>query len=153
MGTQTKLTLTVTSPAFGQSGLIPSKYTCEGENINPALEIKSIPQETKSLVLIIDDPDAPGGTFDHWIVWNIPPAENIEENSIPGTEGMNNFGKIGYRGPCPPSGIHRYFFKIYALDSELDIKKGAKKKQVEDAMKGHIIASGELIGTYRKKGG
>ena len=142
--------LSVASPAFEDNSPIPPKYTCQGENINPPISIEHIPADTKSLVLIVDDPDAPGGNFDHWIVWNILPTETILENTIPGTEGKNDYGINHYKGPCPPSGTHRYFFKVYALDTMLDLKSGNDKKTVEKAMQQHILASGELIGLYKK---
>jgi len=143
--------LTITSPAFERNKLIPSKYTCDGDDVNPPLNIKGTPEETKSLVLIVDDPDAPMGTWDHWIVWNIPPTNKIEENSVPGTEGLNNFRRHSYGGPCPPSGTHRYFFKVYALDTKLDLNPNSRKKDVEKAMKDHILAKGELVGLYSRK--
>src|SRR5438874_1629007 len=131
--------LTIGSPAFGNKDFIYEKYTCEGENISPPITIENIPPGTKSLALIVDDPDAPGGTFDHWIVWNIRPMEIIIENTIPGVQGKNSFGKVKYMGPCPPSGTHRYFFRVFALDTLLDVKEGADKKTVEKAMKEHIL--------------
>lgn len=140
----------VFSSAFESNGTIPKKYTCSGENINPPLELQGIPEEARSLVLIMDDPDAPMKTFTHWIVWNIGPVAKIDEDSIPGIEGMNDFRKIGYGGPCPPSGTHRYFFRIYALDKELELKEGASRKELENEMIGHIIAEGELMGKYSK---
>ena len=140
----------VFSNAFESNGTIPKKYTCSGENINPPLEFEGIPEEADSLVLILDDPDAPMKTFTHWIVWNIEPIAKIEEDSIPGVEGMNDFRKIGYGGPCPPSGTHRYFFRVYALDKRLDLKAGASRKELESEMIGHIIAEGELMGKYSK---
>jgi len=143
--------LRVRSVAFSHGGQIPPKYTCEGENINPPLEVSGYPSDTKSLALIVEDPDAPRGVYDHWIVWNIPPSEGIAENSRPGIGGKNSFGNTGYGGPCPPSGSHRYFFKVYALDSELDIQAGSDKKTLEEAMKQHVVASGELMGHYQKK--
>jgi len=143
--------LTITSPAFENKKLIPPKYTCDGEDVNPALLIKGIPEETKSLVLIVDDPDAPMGTWDHWIVWNIPPTNKIEENSVPGTEGLNDFRRRSYGGPCPPSGTHRYYFKVYALDTKLNLGSNSRKKDVEKAMKGHILAQGELVGLYSRR--
>jgi len=143
--------LTITSPAFGNNKPIPSKYTCDGDNVNPTLNIEGTPEETKSLVLIVDDPDAPMGTWDHWIVWNIPPTNKIEENSVPGTEGLNDFRKHSYGGPCPPSGKHRYFFKVYALDTKLDLDPNSRKKDVEKAMKDHILAKGELVGLYSRR--
>ena len=107
-------TLTVSSPAFSNNGFIPSKYTCDGSNINPELIIRDIPQDTRSLALIIDDPDAPKGTFDHWVMWNIPVKDKIDENSTPGAEGKNGKNENKYMGPCPPSGTHHYHFKVYA---------------------------------------
>lgn len=144
-------TLTISSTAFNNEGAIPARYTCDGENINPPLRIEGIPPETKSLALIMEDPDAPRGTFDHWLVWNIQPTGTIAENSAPGTEGKNGFGKTHYGGPCPPSGKHRYFFTVFALDANLDVHKGADKKTLEDAMKAHIIARGRFMGTYQRK--
>jgi len=143
--------LAVTSPVFVDGGRIPLKYTCDGDNVNPPLNIKGIPEGTKSLVLIVDDPDAPMGTWVHWVVWNIPPKEEIRENSVPGTEGMNDFRKRSYGGPCPPSGTHRYFFRVYALDTKLDLAPSSRKKDVEGAMKGHIIAEGQLVGLYSRR--
>jgi len=143
--------LFVKSPAFEPGKLIPKKYTCDGQEINPPLTIEGIPKEAKTLVLIVDDPDAPSGTFDHWIVWNIPTsASKIGENTVPGIEGMNGARQIGYFGPCPPSGTHRYFFKIYALDTELTLKVGSRKNNVEEAMQGHILGKGELMGLYSR---
>jgi Raf kinase inhibitor-like YbhB/YbcL family protein len=142
--------LFVKSPAFENNQLIPVKYTCDGDNVNPPLTIEGAPDETRSLVLIVDDPDAPMGTWDHWVVWNIPPTDKIEENTVPGTEGRNSARKHSYGGPCPPWGTHRYFFKVYALDAELELKLDSDKKDVEKAMQGHILARGELIGLYRR---
>jgi len=136
---------------FKHNGNIPSKYTCDGENVNPPLDIRGIPEGTKSLVLIVDDPDAPMGMWDHWVVWNIPPKEKIEENTVPGTEGINDFRKHSYGGPCPPSGTHRYFFKVYALDTMLALSPNSRKKDVEKAMTGHMLAKGEIIGLYRRR--
>jgi len=143
----------LTSPAFANKAMIPKKYTCQGEDINPLLKIEGILQETVSLVLINDDPDAPGGTWDHWIVINIAPTQTIAENSVPGTQGKNSWGRSDYGGPCPPSGTHRYFFKLYALDTQLNLSEGVSKKEVEDAMKGHILEQTELIGLYKKTQG
>ena len=143
--------LSVKSPVFENNKLIPAKYTCDGDNVNPPLTIEGVPEETKSLVLIVDDPDAPMGTWDHWIVWNIPPTKRqIEENTVPGTEGMSTYRKHAYGGPCPPSGTHRYFFKIYALDTKLDLNQDSEKKDVEKAMESHVLAEGELVGLYRR---
>lgn len=143
--------LKITSSAFEHNSNIPIKYTADGENINPLLNIANIPSKTKSLVLIMDDPDAPRGDWVHWLIWNIPPSKtNIDENSIPGTQGLNSFKQNSYSGPSPPSGTHRYFFKIYALDIELSLKPSSKKQDVEQAIKSHILAKGELIGLYTK---
>jgi len=143
-------TLSVSSSAFENNKLIPAKYTCDGDDVNPPLTIEGTPAETKSLVLIVDDPDAPSGTWDHWVVWNIPPTNRIEENAVPGTEGLNTYRKHSYGGPCPPWGTHRYFFKVYALDTLLDLSPNSSKKDVEKAVQGHVLARGELIGLYRR---
>jgi len=140
--------LTVNSVAFKMKGQIPVKYACDGEGINPPLEMNNIPADAKSLVLIMDDPDAPKGLFTHWIVWNIPPNNMIAENSNPGISGINSARKTGYHPPCPPSGSHRYYFKIYALDTTLDLEAGETRDALEDAMAGHIISQGELMGYY-----
>jgi Raf kinase inhibitor-like YbhB/YbcL family protein len=150
MSVATDVSLHVVSVAFSQDGHIPTKYTCEGENINPPLEIGNLPPKTKTLAVIVEDPDAPNGTFDHWIVWNIPPNEPITENSVPGINGVNGFGSEGYGGPCPPSGSHRYFFKVYALDISLDLSAGSNKKALLQAMKGHVLGRGELMAHYQK---
>lgn len=143
--------LIITSSAFTHQGMIPSKYTCDGGNINPPLHIEEIPDGTKSMVLIVDDPDAPSGTWDHWVVWDIPPGNDIAENSIPGTEGLNSWNKNQYGGPCcPPTSTHRYFFKVYALDIMLDLDKNSDKKDVLNAMEGHVLAKGELVGLYKR---
>jgi len=145
------MVLKITSSAFKHNNSIPKKYTCDGSNINPSLTIENIPKDAKSLVLLMDDPDAPMGTFVHWVVWNIPISGKINENSVPGIEGLNSAGKHSYVGPCPPLGTHRYFFKLYALDTKLDIEKNSKKEDVENAMRGHVIESGEIIGLYSRK--
>jgi len=148
----------VTSPAFKESESIPRQYTCDGVNVSPPLEWSGVPKSAKTLAIIAEDPDAPSGAWVHWIIYNLP-AENIGMvENLPATEnlkaggfqGKNDFGKIGYGGPCPPSGTHRYFFKIYALDNELPLKAGATKAGVEKAMEGHIVTQGQLMGTYRK---
>ena len=143
----------ITSSAFQQGGNIPSKFTCDESDISPPLQITGIPSNAKTLVLIADDPDAPGGLFTHWLIWNIPAQTNsIAEGSAPrGLHGTNDFGKSGYKGPCPPPGMHRYSFKIFALDRELDLRSGAKRSQLDVAMKGHVIAQGELVGRYARK--
>jgi Raf kinase inhibitor-like YbhB/YbcL family protein len=146
--------LQITSPAFSHDGTIPSKFTCDGVDVSPPLSIVNIPEKTGSLALIVDDPDAPAGTWVHWVVWNIlPGSREIPENSVPrgAIQGTNDFGKQRYGGPCPPSGTHRYFFKLYALDASLALKPGARKGQVEEAMKGHVLAQAELVGLYRRK--
>jgi hypothetical protein len=135
---------------FPNNGRIPDKYTCKGEDVNPEIIIEGIPVEAKSLALIVDDPDAPMGTWDHWIVWNIKPLSKIAENSVPGVEGVNSAGQKKWHGPCPPSGTHRYFFKVFALDCMLNISNSSRKVDLEKAMKGHIIAKGELVGLYSK---
>lgn len=142
--------LTVTSPGFEDGDPIPAKYTCDGEDINPELNIADIPDNAVSLLLIMDDPDAPSGTFTHWLVWNISLSGNITENSIPGAEGLNSAGRASYTGPCPPSGTHRYFFKIYALDTKLELSEGSEREIVENAMEGHVIGYGQLMGTFRE---
>jgi len=143
----------ITSAAFQESGNIPSKFTCDGSDTSPPLQITGVPSEAKSLVLIVDDPDAPGGLFTHWLTWNIPPQTNSisEGNASKGVHGTNDFGKPGYKGPCPPLGTHRYSFKIYALDREVDLRGGAKRSQLDAAMKGHVVAEGVLVGRYARK--
>ena len=138
------------SPEFKDSQFIPAKFSCEGKDINPALMIEDIPQEAKSLALIVDDPDAPMGTWVHWVVFDIPLISRIEENSIPGRQGANSAGGKNYHGPCPPFGVHHYFFKIYALDTVLNLKEGISKGQLEKAMQGHILANAQLLGLYKK---
>jgi Raf kinase inhibitor-like YbhB/YbcL family protein len=143
--------LVVKSPVFENNKSIPKKYSCDGEEVNPPLSVEGLPKEAKTLVLIVDDPDAPRGTFDHWIVWNIPAVGKIDENSVPGTEGVNSASQRSYVGMCPPSGTHRYFFKVYALDTNLDLKpEQTKKKDLEKAMQGHILGRGEIVGLYRR---
>ena len=141
----------IESPAFVHNKPIPIRYTCQGEDVSPPLEFKNIPNGTKSLALIVDDPDAPNGTFDHWIVWNLPAQGGLLEDAKVAKQGKNHFGDSRYGGPCPPPGKpHRYFFKLYALDTTLDLPNGISKKQLEAAMEGHILAKAELIGTYQK---
>jgi Raf kinase inhibitor-like YbhB/YbcL family protein len=130
--------------------MIPKKFTCDGQNVNPSFRIEGIPEGALSLALIVDDPDAPMGTWVHWVVYNIPKVSGIEENSVPGIQGNNDFGKKDYGGPCPPSGTHRYFFKLYALDSKLALKGQVDKKRLEQAMQGHIIQKAELVGLYKR---
>lgn len=140
----------LTSPAFEHNQLMPRKFTCDGEDISPALEIRDIPAKAQSLALIVDDPDAPMGTWVHWVVYDIPVVSRIEENSIPGKQGNNNFGRKDYGGPCPPSGTHRYFFKLYALDKKLEAGEGLDKQELEKAMQGHILGNAELMGLYKR---
>ena len=142
--------LSVSSPEFGNNKLIPAKYTCDGDDVNPPLKIEGFSKNAKSLVLIVDDPDAPMGTWDHWIVWNILPTTEIGENTVPGIEGFNTWRRHSYGGPCPPSGTHRYFFKVYALDTMLSLNSNATKKDVEKAIESHILAKGELVGLYSR---
>ncbi len=145
--------LQITSPAFQNNGNIPRLYTCDGKDINPPLMIAGVPQEAKSLALICDDPDAPVGIWVHWVLWHIDSSvKEIKENTVPtgAVEGMNDFRKHAYGGPCPPSGTHRYFFKVYALDTMLDISPNSTKADLEKAMKGHILAEGQLIGLYKR---
>jgi len=151
------LNIAITSTAFSENESIPRKYTCDGEDISPPLDWSGIPNNTQSLVLITDDPDAPVGTWVHWVIFNIPASlkglpEGIAKDEVVGgvgTQGKNDWRKIGYNGPCPPKGKpHRYFFKLYALDITLDLTAGARKSEVEKAMKDHILAQGQSIGTY-----
>jgi len=142
--------LTVTSPSFVEGAYIPSKFTCVGENINPEISVSGIPPEAKSLALIMDDPDAPSGDFVHWVMWNIPITGHIAENSAPGEQGLNGRKENKYTGPCPPSGTHHYHFKVYALDTKLDLVTGTNKATLLKAMEGHILSEGELIGLFKK---
>ncbi len=143
--------INLTSPAFVHEGNIPSKYTCDGENINPPLQIGELPAGTKTLALIVDDPDAPGGVYDHWVVWNIKPGSEIKEHSMPGISGMNSSGKTGYMGPCPPDREHRYFFYLFALDTDVDLPEVSTKGDLATAMIGHILGEGALMGKYNRK--
>ncbi len=140
----------LTSPEFENGNKIPREFTCEGDDFNPKLIIEDIPAGTKSLALIVDDPDAPMGTWVHWVSFNIPVVSQIDEDSILGKQGLNDFGRKEYGGPCPPSGTHRYFFKLYALDTVLDLNEGINKEALEEAMEGHILDKAELIGLYKK---
>ena len=152
--------ITITSEAFTNGQSIPAKYSCNGRNISPALTWTAPPDGTQSLALIMDDPDAPMGTWVHWVLYSIPAGtrsltedlpvsgKNVDPNAI--YVGKNSSGKIGYDGPCPPSGTHRYFFKLYALDTTINLLPGASKEQVLKAMEGHILAQGELVGTFSR---
>ena len=146
------MVIKIASTAFAEGEMIPKKYTCDGDDISPPLQISDVPENTKSLALIMDDPDAPVGVWDHWIAFNIPASiSQINEGEEPqGTPGKNSWGRTVYGGPCPPSGTHRYFFKLYALDTMLDLEPGASKKKVLKAMEGHILAQGELMGKYKR---
>lgn len=149
----------ITSPAFGEGDMIPEKYTCDGIDVSPPLAWASIPEGTKTFALICDDPDAPIGTFVHWVLFNLPSNTNELLENVPhdkelgngAKQGRNGFRKIGYGGPCPPRGTHRYYFKIYALDTELDLKAGIKKKKLLKAMEGHILDKGQLMGKYKRR--
>jgi Raf kinase inhibitor-like YbhB/YbcL family protein len=145
--------MTVTSTAFQNNEKIPAKYTCSWDNVNPPLTFSEVSTEAKSLVLIMDDPDAPNGAFTHWVIYDMSPATlQILENNTPetGKQGINDFKSVGYGGPCPPSGTHRYFFKLYALRSMLNLPQGANRQTLEEAMKDQVIDSAELIGRYSR---
>jgi len=152
------MTLQITSTAFSEGGMIPKPYTCDGTDVSPDLSWTGVPEDTKSLALICDDPDAPVGTWVHWVLFNIPagekgiPAEVAPEATLPNgaKHGSNDFRRLGYGGPCPPGGTHRYFFKLYALDTVLSLGSGATKAQVEEAMQGHILAETQLMGNYKR---
>ncbi len=144
-------TMKLSSPEFADKQQIPSDYTCDGAGRIPPLEISGIPANAKSLALLMDDPDAPAGTWDHWVAWNIPPATRRIDSEPEGVAGKNSWGKTGYGGPCPPSGMHRYYFKIYALDAVLELPAGSGKAALLGAMKGHVIAEASLMGTYQRR--
>ena len=155
----TPLALELTSPDFASGGTVPKALTCDGSDSSPALQWKAPPSGTQTLVMIADDPDAPVGTWVHWVAYNIPSTLRTLPQNFPKTEqlpdgtrqGKNDFDKIGYGGPCPPAGKpHRYFFKLYAIDTKLDLKPGATKKEVEHAIQGHILARGEYVGRYSR---
>jgi len=143
----------VTSPEYGEGEMIPVKYTCDGGEESPALSFHGVPDGTVTLAVVFDDPDAPGGTYDHWLVWNIPPSGGIEEGSLPygAVEGRNSAGTIGYAGPCPPSGTHRYIVHAYALDASLLLPEGSGREKLGDALKGHVLAEATLTGVYSRK--
>ena len=146
--------MTLTSTAFAHNQTIPSRFTCDGANVSPPLALGHVPAPAKSLVLIVDDPDAPSGDWVHWVLYNIDPTTTaIDEGGVPhgAVGGTNDFMKTSFGGPCPPSGTHRYFFKLYALDEKLPLGGGARKQEVVAAMKGHIIATAELVGLYRRR--
>ncbi|MDK2854264.1 YbhB/YbcL family Raf kinase inhibitor-like protein [Thermococcus litoralis] len=156
-----KMDLKVSS-VFRNNEFIPSKYTCEGADVSPPLRLEGLSDKAVSIAIIVDDPDAPIGTFTHWVAWNIPPTgeipenipkEEIVESPIKVIQGKNDFGRIGYNGPCPPRGhgVHHYHFKVYVLDTTLDLKPGAGKRDLEKAMEGHVIQFGELVGLYERR--
>jgi Raf kinase inhibitor-like YbhB/YbcL family protein len=153
-----KMSIKVTSTAFADGEMIPKQYTCDGANVSPPLSWSGVPAGAKALALICDDPDAPGKTWVHWVVYDLPASlTSLTENSATateltggGTQGANDFKKIGYGGPCPPSGTHRYYFKLYALDTDTSLKPGATKDQLLKAMEGHIVAQGQLMGRYKR---
>jgi len=143
--------LKVASSAFDGNNFIPAKYSCEGQDVNPPLTIENIPEEAKSLAIIVDDPDARAASWVHWVMWNIPVTHHFKENHVPGIQGINDFGSQKYNSPCLPRGTHHYYFKIYALNSLLDIPESSSKLQLETAMSDHIIAFGEIIGFYTRR--
>ncbi len=143
----------VESSVFENAQPIPSRYTCEGEDVSPALRWSNVPGETRSLALIVDDPDAPNGVFTHWVAWGLDPGTGeLGEGEAAPSEGQNDFGSVGYRGPCPPPGHgrHRYVFRLYALDREPDLAAGAGKPELEQAIEGHVLTMAELVGTYER---
>jgi len=152
------MAISVSSSAFKEGGMIPAKYTCDGNDLSAPLAWSGIPEGTKSIAVISDDPDAPVGTWVHWVMWNIPAAAiGLEEGvsakpQLPdgSRQGLSDFGRPGYGGPCPPSGTHRYYFKVYALDTMLDLPSNARKADLVKAMKGHILAEGQLMGKYSR---
>ncbi|HSI82056.1 MAG TPA: YbhB/YbcL family Raf kinase inhibitor-like protein [Solirubrobacterales bacterium] len=143
----------LTSPAFEDGGDVPARHTCEGENVSPELAWSGVPERTRALALIVDDPDAPRGTFTHWLAWNIAPGEEaLAERGSPPVEGENDAGTTGYHGPCPPPGHgrHRYFFRLHALDAELELDHGAPRDELERALDGHVLGTAELVGGYER---
>jgi len=146
------ITLLLTSPSFDQNGTIPTEFSCDGDDLSPELNIENLPDNTVSLALIMDDPDAPGGTWDHWVAFDFPPTDTIPED-IPllGIGGSNSWGVTGYGGPCPPPGTtHRYFFKLFALNGTLELAEGSTKEEVLQAMEGQVLDQTELVGTYAR---
>lgn len=152
------MTIKVTSSAFEEGSMIPHKYTCDGSDVSPPLAWKGIPEGAKTLVLICDDPDAPMGTWVHWVLFNLPASVEYLPESVPpdhelkngAKQGRNDFRKIGYGGPCPPRGTHRYYFKLYALDTSLHLEAGASKADALRVMEGHVLAQGQLMGRYER---
>ncbi len=154
-----KIAMKLMSPAFEEGGMIPAKFTCDGEDFSPALSWEGVPAGTQSFALIADDPDAPMGTWVHWVMYNIPDTTRHLDEAVPVVEklpdgslqGINDFRKIGYGGPCPPSGVHRYYFKLYALDAKLKLPAGSTKAELLRAMAGHILGKAEFMGKYSRK--
>lgn len=146
------MAMTITSTAFRDQGEIPKQYGCAGSSTSPPLAVAGVPQNAKTLALLMTDPDAPGGTFTHWVVWNMPGRDTTlaEGQKPPGSEGRSDYGRSGYGPPCPPSGTHRYVFDVYALDTSLDVSPSARRADVEKAMKGHVLAQAQIVGTYHK---
>ena len=143
--------LEITSAAFQDGGTIPIRHTCDGENVSPPLSFAGAPVATRSLALVVDDPDAPVGTFTHWLAWGIDPsAAGLDEGQAALREGRNGFGTTGYAGPCPPHGRHRYFFRLHALDTDLDLQPGADRDQLDRALEGHVLETTELVGGYER---
>jgi Raf kinase inhibitor-like YbhB/YbcL family protein len=157
-GTTVGVSISIRSPAFAQGAMVPSRYTCDGADLSPPLDWDAPPAGTASLALIVEDPDAPGGTWSHWVVYDLPPhsrslpeavpAEGFLENNA--RQGINDFHKIGYGGPCPPGGTHRYYFRLYALDIRLDSPPGLSREKLLKAIQGHVLAEGDLMGKYRR---
>lgn len=153
-----RMTLRLTSTAFEEGGMIPAKYTCDGENVSPPLAWSGVPETARTLALVADDPDAPRGTWVHWVVYQIPATEKGLPENVPAREtldggarqGRNDFKNTGYGGPCPPSSAHRYFFKLYALDAEPNLPPGVSKEQLLKAIEGHVVAEGQLMGRYQR---
>jgi hypothetical protein len=144
---------TLTSSAFDDGQEIPSRHSCEGDDLSPPLSWSGVPQGTRSLALMVDDPDAPGGTFTHWLAWGLePPSGGIGEGEVAAVEGRNDFGTVEYRGPCPPPGHgpHRYSFRLHAVDADIELEPGADKQDLERALEGHVLGSAELIGRYER---
>jgi Raf kinase inhibitor-like YbhB/YbcL family protein len=142
--------LQVSSPSFNNNDYIPAKFSCEGDNTSPAINVQNIPPKTVSLAIVVEDPDAPQGTVTHWVAWNIDPSGKISEKDKEGVPGKNTRGKNEYMGPCPPSGVHHYHFTVYALDAKMDLPEGSSKEELRASMQNHIIGQGELIGLYQK---
>lgn len=141
----------ISSPHFKNEEMIPKRFTCDGEDINPSLTISDLPANTESLALIVKDPDAPSKTWIHWVVYDIPKTQEIQEDSVPGKLGLNDFGKKEYGGPCPPSGSHRYMFELYALDQNLNMEEGKTSAEIEKAMERHILDKTQLVGLYQRQ--